>query len=115
MANLLQQVCIRNSPITNLIYILVRPFYKLPTRFSKLVDNLEQAVRTQLVGRLVTSTEVFTFLPERIERPPNTSETLTSIIYFLRLLLYPEDCHPLSKVETEADGFINLIMWFASH
>ena len=43
------------------------------------------------------------------------SETLTSIMYFLRLLLYPEDCHPLSKVETEADVFINLIMWFASH
>lgn len=32
-----------------------------------------------------------------------------------RLLLYPEDNHPLANVETEADVLMNTIMWFASH
>ena len=28
---------------------------------------------------------------------------------------YPEDCHPLSQVETEADVFINVGKWFNTH
>lgn len=32
----------------------------------------------------------------------------------VRLLWYPEDSHPLSKVETEADAFMNMVNWFGS-
>ncbi|KAM7437971.1 hypothetical protein ABFA07_012488 [Porites harrisoni] len=32
-----------------------------------------------------------------------------------RLLSYPEDNHPLSRVETESDAFINIVRWFHEH
>jgi len=32
-----------------------------------------------------------------------------------KLHLYPEDSHPLSKVETEADVFMNVCKWFHTH
>ncbi|XP_020907129.1 acylamino-acid-releasing enzyme isoform X2 [Exaiptasia diaphana] len=33
----------------------------------------------------------------------------------VRLLVYPEDSHPLNKVETESDAFVNIARWFYEH
>ncbi|KAK3746604.1 hypothetical protein QZH41_014509 [Actinostola sp. cb2023] len=33
----------------------------------------------------------------------------------VRLLVYPGDSHPLNKVETESDAFVNISRWFHEH
>ncbi|XP_064604620.1 acylamino-acid-releasing enzyme-like [Liolophura sinensis] len=32
-----------------------------------------------------------------------------------RLLVYPEDCHPIIKMDSESDAFVNIIRWFSDH
>ncbi|XP_074645088.1 acylamino-acid-releasing enzyme-like [Tubulanus polymorphus] len=32
-----------------------------------------------------------------------------------RLLAYPDNSHPLNKVDTEADAFVNIVHWFFKH
>ena len=33
----------------------------------------------------------------------------------VEMILYPEDCHPLSRVETDGDCLLNIARWFHQH
>ena len=33
----------------------------------------------------------------------------------VKMLTYAEDCHPIIKVPSEADCFVNIVKWFREH
>jgi hypothetical protein len=53
VSDLLEQPCIKSDNINKVVTSLLQACYKLLIACSKLVDNLGQAVRTQLVDDLL--------------------------------------------------------------
>ena len=51
--------------------------------------------------------------------PPSQSinffKLLKSLDKNVQMMLYPDDSHPLSSVETEGDVFVNVCLWFNKH
>ncbi|XP_002166996.3 acylamino-acid-releasing enzyme [Hydra vulgaris] len=51
--------------------------------------------------------------------PPTQSihffKLLKSLNKDVKMLMYPDDCHPLSNIETEGDVFLNVSLWFYQH
>ena len=46
---------------------------------------------------------------------PGFLSTLLYSYTVFRLLSYPDNNHPISKVEAESDSFINMARWFFEH
>ncbi|XP_013413674.1 acylamino-acid-releasing enzyme-like [Lingula anatina] len=51
--------------------------------------------------------------------PPSQGKELYKALHSrgvtVRLLIYPDNSHPLNKVDTEADAFMNIVKWFWDH
>ena len=63
---------------------------------------LAQNTETRCVSLLTVLTNVF-------------SSLYCIELLFCRLLTYPNNCHPISGVEAEADAFLNTVKWFLRH
>ena len=60
--------------------------------------------------------------------PENVSSYFRTVVYpnlprpivilllsYFRTLVYPGNAHPIDKVDSEADAFVNIVQWFVQH